>query len=103
MPSNKNSYLFYPITVIKNKFFTKQELVDVLEKNGIETRPVMAGNMINQPVSKYIKYKKTGNLKNSNYIQKNSFLIGNHHKINEKQKKFIVDVITNHISKSINN
>jgi len=100
---HRNSYLFYPITVIKNKFFTKKELVDVLEKNGIETRPVMAGNMINQPVSKYIKYKKTGNLKNSNYIQKNSFLIGNHHKINEKQKKFIVDVITNHISKSINN
>ena len=43
-----------------------------------------------------MKYKKTGNLKNSNYIQKNSFLIGNHHKINQKQKQ-ICNFNTKHV------
>ena len=27
------------------KFFTKEELVNELERNGIETRPIMAGNI----------------------------------------------------------
>ena len=81
----------------KNKFFTKKGLVKELEKNGVETRPLMTGNMINQPVSKYMKYKKSGKLKNADYIQENSFLIGNHHGITNEQRKFIVDVITNYI------
>ena len=94
---HRKSYLLYPITVIKNKFFTKKGLVKELEKNGVETRPLMTGNMINQPVSKYMKYKKSGKLKNADYIQENSFLIGNHHGIAGEQRKFIVDVITNYI------
>ena len=94
---HRKSYLLYPITVIKNKFFTKKGLVIELEKNGVETRPLMTGNMINQPVSKYMKYKKSGKLKNADYIQENSFLIGNHHGIADEQRKFIVDVITNYI------
>jgi len=94
---HRKSYLLYPITVIKNKFFTKKGLVKELEKNGVETRPLMTGNMINQPVSKYMKYKKSGKLKNADYIQENSFLIGNHHGIADEQRKFIVDVITNYI------
>tara|TARA_B100001540_G_scaffold80179_1_gene72002 strand:- start:5760 stop:7037 length:1278 start_codon:yes stop_codon:yes gene_type:complete len=100
--TNRKSYLFYPITVKKNKFFTKTELVNELEKNGIETRPIMAGNITKQPVSKYFKFKKSGKLENSNYIHNNSFLIGNHHGIDDKQKKFISNIIKNFIKSKIN-
>ena len=93
----RKSYLFYPITVVKNQFFTKEELVDELERNGIETRPIMAGNITKQPVTKYIKFKKSKNLKNSNLIHKNSFLIGNHHGIKEKEREFIVKIIIDFI------
>jgi len=96
---HRKSYLFYPITVIKNKFFTKNDLVNELEKNGIETRPIMTGNITKQPVAKYLKFKKSKNLKNSDYIHENSFLFGNHHGIGEKQRKFIADIITNFITK----
>jgi len=100
--NNRKSYLFYPITVKKNKFFNKSELVNHLEKNGIETRPIMAGNIIKQPVSKYFNYKKSGKLQNSNYIHQNSFLIGNHHGIDQKRKKFISVIIKNFIKSKIN-
>ena len=96
----RKSYLFYPITVVKNKFFTKQELINELEKNGIETRPIMAGNITKQPVTKYIKFKKSKNLKNSNFIHKNSFLIGNHHGIKEKEREFIAKIIIDFINNS---
>ena len=95
----RKSYLFYPITVKKNKFFKKKDLVNELEKHGIETRSVMAGNITKQPVAKILKLKKSGDLKNSDYIHENSFVIGNHHEIGEKQRKFVTDVITNFIDK----
>lgn len=89
----KNSYLFYPLTVIKNKFFTKDELVRHLEKNGIETRPIMTGNVVEQPVSRTFKFKVSDNLDNSRYIMRNSFAIGNHHEINKLKREFIANII----------
>ena len=95
----KKSYLFYPIIVKKNKFFKKDELVKELEKNGVETRPVMAGNMTKQPVAKILKFKKSGKLVNSDYIHDNAFIIGNHHEMGEKQRKFIADIIIKFIDR----
>jgi len=94
----RNSFLFYPITVVENQYFSKTELVAYLEKNHIETRPIMTGNMVEQPVSKNFTYKNNHKLKNSHYITKNSFAIGNHHKMTEEMKKFIVDTIYDFIS-----
>ena len=98
----RRSYLFYPITVLKNQFFTKKELVYELERNGIETRPIMAGNITKQPVTQYIKFKKAKNLKNSNLIHENSFLIGNHHGIKEKEREFIAKIIIDFIQDNRN-
>jgi CDP-6-deoxy-D-xylo-4-hexulose-3-dehydrase len=99
----KNSYLFYPITVVKNEYFTRDELVQYLEKHRIETRPIMTGNIVEQPVSKIIKFKTTGDLKNSQYIMRNSFAIGNHHEMNESVRKFIADIIIYFIDKKLKN
>ncbi len=101
--THKNVYMTYPITVIENKYFNKNELVASLEKNGIETRPVMAGNMVQQPSSKLFSHRISGNLKNSEYIMKNSFLIGNHQAINEKMRKYVADVISQFIDMKIKN
>lgn len=98
---HKNVYMTYPITVIKNEFFSKKDLVAVLEKRGIETRPVMAGNMIQQPAIKYIDYRINGGLKNSTYIADNSFLIGNHQGITPKLREHVADVISEFIERNI--
>jgi CDP-6-deoxy-D-xylo-4-hexulose-3-dehydrase len=89
----KNVYMTYPITVIKNGYFDKDDLVSYLEKRGVETRPVMAGNMVRQPVMKYIQHGVSGRLINSEYITENSFLIGNHQGIDEKKRKYVADVM----------
>ena len=95
----RKSFLFYPLTVIKNNYFSKQELVNHLEKVGIETRPVMAGNILEQPVSKIIKFRKNSKLKNAQYITRHSFLIGNHHRIKESEREFIANTIIDFINK----
>lgn len=99
----RHVFFAYPITVLENQNFTKDELVLTLEKHGIETRPIMAGNFVQQPVIKYLKYKVKGSIKNSQFIMKNSFLIGNHQGIDEKKLKYVVEVISKFITKRIKN
>ena len=107
LPTNnkkyKNTFLFYPLTIKKNTFFTKNELVEFLEENGIETRPVMAGNMVEQPVTKMFNYKVVGKLKNSEFIMRNSFLIGNHHGIKRLQREYVLNKIIEFLEKKIKN
>ena len=94
-----NSYMAYPITFIENEFFKKDDLIKILEKNKIETRPVMAGNITQQPVIKFIPHIIQGKLPNSQYIMKNSFLIGIHQGINKKMRRYVADIIIEFIKK----
>lgn len=97
----KHVYFVYPITVKKNKYFTKDQLVDTLEKKGIETRPVMIGNIVRQPVSKLFKYKQKGKLINSDSIMNNSFVIGNHQGIDKIRRQYVSDTIRQFIESKI--
>ena len=87
--------------MIKNDLFSKKELVNNLEKKRIETRPIMAGNFLQQPVAKHIDFKIGSSLKNSQEIMKNSFVIGNHAGIDKIQRRYISDTIINFISKKL--
>ena len=83
----------YPVTVNHGAPFSKKELVAFLEKKGVETRPIMAGNIDEQPVMKLFPYKKIGNLPNSRLIMRNSFFFGNHLGIGKEEREAIVDYI----------
>jgi len=97
----KNSNMVFPITIVTNKFFTKEEIIKHLHKNNIDTRPVMTGNIIEHPVMKNIKFKKGSTLKNSQSVTDNSFLIGNHHLISTKTLDHITNCISSFIEKKL--
>ena len=79
----------YPITVKASAPFTKKDLTTFLGKNQIETRPIMSGNMAEQPVMKLIRHLKHGKLTNSKIIMRNSFLFGNHQGIGLEERNYI--------------
>ncbi len=83
----------YPITVKPDATFTRKELVDFLEGKGVETRPIMAGNIDEQPVMKLFDYRRVGNLPNSRLIMHNSFFFGNHHGIGHEEREAIAEYI----------
>jgi CDP-4-dehydro-6-deoxyglucose reductase, E1 len=51
----------------------------MLISNNIEVRPIVAGNIMKNPVIKQLNYICKYNLNQSNYIHDNGFYIGNGH------------------------
>ena len=90
----KHVWFGYPVTVKPTAPFTRKELVDFLEQKGIETRPIMAGNIAEQPAMKLFKYRKAGELNNSKIIMRNSFFFGNHQGIGKVEREYIADCIS---------
>ena len=95
LPQVETSWLAFPLTISSDASFTRLELVEYLESNGIQTRPIFTGNVLRQPAFKKINYKKlTNDFHVANNIMKNSFLIGcnhglNDHHINKIQQTFL--------------
>jgi CDP-6-deoxy-D-xylo-4-hexulose-3-dehydrase len=91
----------YPLTVKPIAPFKRKELTDYLESKGIETRPLVAGNMDEQPAMKLFRYRKISNLPNSRLIMRNSFFIGNHHGIGEEEREYFINVIKSFIKEKV--
>ncbi|MFA5410446.1 MAG: lipopolysaccharide biosynthesis protein RfbH [Candidatus Omnitrophota bacterium] len=87
----------FPIFVKESAPFTRHELVSYLEKHKIATRMLFGGNLLRQPAYKNIKYRKVGDLKNTDSVMNNLFWIGVYPgidssmlgHINKVMKKFI--------------
>lgn len=59
---------------------TRDELLHILRQENIETRPIVTGNFLKQPVIRYFDYSVYKNLPNADYIHDHGFFIGNHHR-----------------------
>ena len=100
---NLDNHVFfgYAITIKENASFSRNDFVKFLESKGIETRPIMAGNFVQQPVSNLFEWKKADRLSNSELIMKNSFFIGNHHKIGEVERQYVADQLETFLKENI--
>ncbi len=76
-----------PITYMGND---RGKLIAHLEKNGIETRSMFAGNITKHPAYKKSKYRISGKLKDADYILKHSFWIGVHPRMTKKDREHVV-------------
>ena len=82
--------------ILKNKLENKRDkLIEVLMQNHIETRPIVAGNFTTNPVIKYLEYEISGSLKNSDYLDKNGFFVGNDHRVLDKKIEKLYDIVKN--------
>ena len=54
-------------------------VITELTKQGIETRPIVSGNFLKNPVEKYYDYSVYDNLRNITNVDENGFFVGNSH------------------------
>jgi len=88
-PGTRHSYFAHAITVKPGAPFRCAELKGFLERKGIETRPVVAGNLAEQPMMEFITHRK-GKLPNAESVMRNSFFFGNHPTITESGREYVV-------------
>lgn len=74
-----SSWFGFSLLLRNESNISRNEIIDVLEKNKIDCRPIVAGNFVRNPVMKYFNYEVFGDLKNADYISSNGFMLGNHH------------------------
>jgi CDP-4-dehydro-6-deoxyglucose reductase, E1 len=90
--SNVNpSYYGFPLVIQKDAPFTREALINFLEKNKIETRPFFGGCLVDQPAFRNQDIKVVGELPVSRYLRDNGFFIGCHQGIGEAQRKFVIE------------
>ena len=97
----KNSWFVYPITIKKGAPFTRDAIVSYLEEHNIETRPLMAGNILDQPAMKGQKYATVNSLENVCRYAQNGFFIGTYQGITNKMREYQVKVISEFITQSL--
>jgi CDP-4-dehydro-6-deoxyglucose reductase, E1 len=52
-------------------------VIDILSKQKIDTRPIVTGNFTKNPVLKYFDFSIQGNLRNAKILDQNGFFVGN--------------------------
>ena len=76
----------------------RNDLVKYLEKNGIQTRNLFAGNIIKHPCfdeirGDFTKYRVIGNLENTEIVMNNSFWIGVYPGMSDKEIEYMIEKI----------
>jgi CDP-4-dehydro-6-deoxyglucose reductase, E1 len=70
------SWFGFVISIREGSKFTRNELVQYLEKNLIATRLLFGGNLIRQPAYRDLNYRVVGDLTCTDYVMNNTFWIG---------------------------
>ena len=71
----------------------RDKIVHALRENGIETRPIVAGNFTRNKVIEYMDYSIPEQLINADDIHFNGFFIGNHSDNNNKEIDYFIDIL----------
>lgn len=77
----------------------KKSLQKFLKRNGIESRPIISGNLLKQPFLK--DYSKLDKFPNADYIHNNGFYIGNNQFVNKSRLQYL-EKLLNHFFKQPN-
>lgn len=74
-----SSWFGFSLIIRPGTSIERIDLINYLSNNGIECRPVVAGNFVKNDAVKYFDYEIFESLKNADYVDKNGLFIGNQH------------------------
>ncbi len=67
---------WFGIPILLSKKINKKLFIKKIEKDGVETRPIISGNFLNQPSIKKYNLRSNTKMKNADYINNYGFFIG---------------------------
>ena len=97
--NSKPSWFSYILTIkdeVIEKGITRKKIVNYLDAKKIHTRYVFAGNIIKQPVYDSVsedEYRVIGDLKNTDKVMNDTFMIGVYPLINKEKIDYIINTL----------
>ena len=98
---SENSHFGFPMILKNNTYFNRDEICTFLNNNGIETRPIIAGNLARQPANNLFEHRVSGKLSNSDYIMDNGFSVGVHQSLSSDAINYVTTKIKEFIDMRI--
>lgn len=92
-PKAKHVWFGFPIVLKEAAPFNVKDITSYLQKNHIETRPIIAGNMTRHPGVQMQPHRIGGDLSNADTIMKNGFAFACHHALSEEACAYVVNHI----------
>lgn len=83
------SWFGFPILIKTTAPFKRGDIVDHLEKSRIATRMLFGGNLIKQPAYLKMKYRRAGDLNNTDLVMNDLFWIGVYPGLTEKMLEYV--------------
>ncbi len=88
----KASWFGFCVILTDTTPFTLKEISTYMQKHGVETRPIIAGNMARHPALKMYNHRVSGTLENCDTIMNRGFAIGCHHAISNNNVDYVVSI-----------
>ncbi len=93
------SWFGFLITLKPKVKFSRNQLVEYLELEGIETRNLFAGNLLRHPAFENINMRVAAPLTNTDYSMNNTFFIGTYPGLSDEKISFVIEVFHEFIGK----
>jgi CDP-6-deoxy-D-xylo-4-hexulose-3-dehydrase len=76
---DNSSWFGFSLIIKKTSSLDRNEVINRLQENKIECRPIVSGNFTRNEVMKFFSYEIHEKLVNADYLHDNGFFIGNSH------------------------
>jgi CDP-6-deoxy-D-xylo-4-hexulose-3-dehydrase len=86
----ESSVFGFPLIIRDGAPFSRAEITSHLNSCGIETRPIICGNIAAQPAMNMFEHRVVGDLRNANKIMRDGFSFGNHQHISKEAMDYLV-------------
>jgi CDP-6-deoxy-D-xylo-4-hexulose-3-dehydrase len=89
----KHVWFGFPVILKDKAPFSVKDITSYIQKNKIETRPIIAGNMARHPAFNLFPHKISGDLHAADTVMKKGFAFACHHAVDQNAREYIASVI----------
>lgn len=88
-----SSWFGFSLIIKEDASFNRKDLINYLEENAIESRPIVTGNFAKNEVVEWFDYEIFGSLKNADLVDENGFFVGNSQEDLTEELNYFKEVI----------
>ena len=92
---DNSSWFGFSLIIKTGSSLKRKDVINKLQENKIDCRPIVTGNFTRNDVMKYFDYEIHKELKSANYLHENGFFVGNSHICLENELKILLSILSN--------